>query len=508
MSRQITQPVNQVRLTNVAVVRMNKHGKRFEIACYRNKIINYRQGTETDLSEVLQTDRVFTNVSKGQFANKSDLQKAFQTKDEESICKIILLEGQVQISDLEREAQYENMSREIATMICTKCVNPTSCRPYTQLQIRNAMKDAEFVVHPTKNVKQQFLDCVKLLKKKGVIEIERAKMELGVFLLLLSDEDHDITDLLHDKRNECIKQLREAGVTHFAKEEEQKQHQLETQIIFQIDPSLYRAVDSTMKDIINKNERVNLTIRLEIIKQVVTMEGDAQMDHEIERKEKVKIIDHEVSQQRIQQQQQQSKEESDADGANEDGIAATTRDIENVAIVSDDEVDKNSDTDDLENSMSAKNKKKKKNRAAAAAAAAAAADATTSTRQSNKKATKKSKKAKRREKEEAMERTERKETEQKRLEERRKLQQRTEIDDDDNNDDAITAAETTNTSNNSAETKSCNTCGGTFESQAQYRLHFRSDWHRYNVKLKMKGCAPVSEREFLLCDSDAFFESF
>ncbi len=53
MSRKITQPVNQVRLTNVAVVRMTTHGKRFEVACYRNKILNYRQRIETDLSEVV-----------------------------------------------------------------------------------------------------------------------------------------------------------------------------------------------------------------------------------------------------------------------------------------------------------------------------------------------------------------------------------------------------------------------------------------------------------------------
>jgi hypothetical protein len=31
MSRQITQPITQVRLTNVAVVRVNRHGKRFEV---------------------------------------------------------------------------------------------------------------------------------------------------------------------------------------------------------------------------------------------------------------------------------------------------------------------------------------------------------------------------------------------------------------------------------------------------------------------------------------------
>jgi hypothetical protein len=56
------------------------------------------------------------------------------------------------------------------------------------------------------------------------------------------------------------------------------------------------------------------------------------------------------------------------------------------------------------------------------------------------------------------------------------------------------------------EAKSCNTCGGSFSSAAVYRAHFRSDWHRYNIKLKMNGVTPVSEQEFLLCDSDAFFD--
>lgn len=99
MSMQIATPVNQVRLTNVTVVRMNHHGFRFEVACYKNKILNYRQGIETDLSEVLQIDRVFTNVSKGLLAPSKDLLKAFDTDDQEQVCRTILGKGQVQVTE-------------------------------------------------------------------------------------------------------------------------------------------------------------------------------------------------------------------------------------------------------------------------------------------------------------------------------------------------------------------------------------------------------------------------
>lgn len=34
----------QKRLTNIAVVRYKSHGKRFEIACYKNKVLNWRNG--------------------------------------------------------------------------------------------------------------------------------------------------------------------------------------------------------------------------------------------------------------------------------------------------------------------------------------------------------------------------------------------------------------------------------------------------------------------------------
>lgn len=44
MRAPISQPVGFVKLTNVAVVRLNKKGKRFELACYKNKVADWRDG--------------------------------------------------------------------------------------------------------------------------------------------------------------------------------------------------------------------------------------------------------------------------------------------------------------------------------------------------------------------------------------------------------------------------------------------------------------------------------
>ena len=77
----INQPSNQIKLTNVSVVRLKKGGKRFEVAAYKNKVREWRTGVETDLDDVVQIHSVFINVSKGQLASADEMKKAFGTAE-------------------------------------------------------------------------------------------------------------------------------------------------------------------------------------------------------------------------------------------------------------------------------------------------------------------------------------------------------------------------------------------------------------------------------------------
>ncbi len=86
MANRIQTPSNRQQLTNVAVVRLKKGGQRFEIACYKNKVMGWRNKIETDLDDVLQSHSVFMNVSKGQTAKQEDLVKAFGIDDQNKIC--------------------------------------------------------------------------------------------------------------------------------------------------------------------------------------------------------------------------------------------------------------------------------------------------------------------------------------------------------------------------------------------------------------------------------------
>ncbi|KAJ1912759.1 hypothetical protein IWQ60_009511 [Tieghemiomyces parasiticus] len=178
----IFQPSNQIRLTNVSIVRLKKAGKRFEVACYKNKVLEWRNNVETDLDEVLQIHSIFINVSKGQVANKDELTKAFKTDDADKIIQEILKKGELQVSEKERQNKLGTLHRDIATIVAEKCINPDTKRPYTVTMIEKAMSDLHYSIHPNRNAKQQALDVIKQLQEKAIIPISRAQMRVRVVI--------------------------------------------------------------------------------------------------------------------------------------------------------------------------------------------------------------------------------------------------------------------------------------------------------------------------------------
>lgn len=194
--------------------------KRFEIACYKNKVLEYRSGVETDLDNVLQIPSVFLSVSKGQTAPAQDLAKAFGDKTPiNDVIMEILKKGEMQVGEKERHAQLERVHNEVVDIVAGKLVDPKSKRVYTTGMIDKALdqlssqgshkqeeaaKGSEAVapiggeehgaamkakgkdmptwtgVVATKSAKSQALDAMKALIAWQPIPVARARMRLRV----------------------------------------------------------------------------------------------------------------------------------------------------------------------------------------------------------------------------------------------------------------------------------------------------------------------------------------
>ncbi|WEW61997.1 hypothetical protein PRK78_007497 [Emydomyces testavorans] len=136
----INQPSNQIKFTNVSIVRLKKGKKRFELACYKNKLLEYRSGAETDLDNVLQVPTVFLSVSKAQTAPAAELSKSFGANAQrEDIIQEILRKGEVQVGERERKDLLERVEREVLEIVSARLVDPVSKRVYTTGMISKAL---------------------------------------------------------------------------------------------------------------------------------------------------------------------------------------------------------------------------------------------------------------------------------------------------------------------------------------------------------------------------------
>ena len=148
------QPVGQKLLTNVAIVKLKKGGKQFELACYRNKVTNWRNKQETNINEVVQIDKIFTNATRGDVASKKDLKVFGNKMTEQEIFMEILNKGEFQVSDLEREAGLENVRKEVAHIIVGMCVNSKDQSNFPLSIILKAMSECKVKLSDTKSAKK------------------------------------------------------------------------------------------------------------------------------------------------------------------------------------------------------------------------------------------------------------------------------------------------------------------------------------------------------------------
>ncbi|KAJ5905045.1 Ribosome maturation protein SDO1 [Penicillium subrubescens] len=201
----INQPSNQIKFTNVSIVRLKKGKKRFELACYKNKLLEYRSGAEKDLDNVLQVPTVFLSVSKAQTAPSAELTKAFGADTpRDEILQEILRKGEVQVGERERKDALERVEKEVLDIVSGRLVDPNTKRVYTSGMISKALdqllsasgqqqsgeangageelskKPLWTGVSSNRSAKSQALDAMKALIAWQPIPVMRARMRLRV----------------------------------------------------------------------------------------------------------------------------------------------------------------------------------------------------------------------------------------------------------------------------------------------------------------------------------------
>lgn len=183
----LKQPVGFVKLTNVALIKYKANGKRFEIACFKHQVLNWRNGVEKNLTEVLQSDEIYVNAAQGEVAKKTLLNECFPGMPKTEIIQTILDKGDMQISQKERDALMETLTNDILNIISTKIAHPKTKRAFSIETIKGAIKSQGIVFNLNKSAKKQAMDAIKVLTAKYFVD------KVGMLIKLVFKNPEDLT---------------------------------------------------------------------------------------------------------------------------------------------------------------------------------------------------------------------------------------------------------------------------------------------------------------------------
>ena len=162
------------------VARITIGTEHFEVLVKPEKAFDYRLGKIAAITEVLVTETIFSDASKGTRVAEENLRKAFGTTDGLKIAESILKKGTLQLTTDQRRKMTEEKRKQVIDFISRQAVDPRTNLPHPPLRIENAMEQIHYPIDPFKPVEEQAKDIIKLLRPILPLKIEQ--LAVGVTL--------------------------------------------------------------------------------------------------------------------------------------------------------------------------------------------------------------------------------------------------------------------------------------------------------------------------------------
>lgn len=162
----------------ITTARININGERFEILVYPDNALNYKMGRNVELSQVIASDEVFSDSSKGQRANEEKLKKGFRTLNNLEISETILKKGDLQLTSEQRKNLIDDKRKQILNAISKNYVDPKTLIPHPPVRIEQAMKEARLSIDPFKSTSEQITPIIDQIRT--ILPLKSEKLNLTI----------------------------------------------------------------------------------------------------------------------------------------------------------------------------------------------------------------------------------------------------------------------------------------------------------------------------------------
>ncbi|MFA6888267.1 MAG: ribosome assembly factor SBDS [Candidatus Woesearchaeota archaeon] len=169
-----------VNVDKAVIARFKAEGDKYEILVDCEASLQFRQGKNVGMEDVLASEKIFTDAKRGIVASEHRMMAIFGTEDHEEIAKIILKKGEIQITAEHKGKETEEKKKQILAYIQRNGVDPKTHMPHPPQRIALAFEEAKVHIDDRKEVLEQVNDIIKKLQPILPIKFERKQIAIRI----------------------------------------------------------------------------------------------------------------------------------------------------------------------------------------------------------------------------------------------------------------------------------------------------------------------------------------
>jgi ribosome maturation protein SDO1 len=171
-----------ISLDEAVTARLESHGTRFEVLVDPDAALAIKRGEfDGDLEDVIATEDVYENASRGDRPAENDLEDVFGTTESLEIIPEVIQRGEIQITAEQRREMQDQKHKQLVNQIARNAVNPQmDDAPHPPDRIENALEQAGFQVDPMEPVEEQVDDALEALRPVIPIRFDEVTVAVKV----------------------------------------------------------------------------------------------------------------------------------------------------------------------------------------------------------------------------------------------------------------------------------------------------------------------------------------
>ena len=154
-----------VSLDDAVLARLEKGGSRYEILVDPELVDEWKKDhTSVSLDDLLATDEIWNDVRSGDRPTTDALESVFGSTDLLTCVEKILLDGNIQLTTVQRKNLIAEKRTKIIHQIATTATDPRTKLPHPKTRIELALDEIKFSIDPFLSLERQVQDAIKQLK--------------------------------------------------------------------------------------------------------------------------------------------------------------------------------------------------------------------------------------------------------------------------------------------------------------------------------------------------------